>query len=113
VRYACICCRGLEVCRFTVKHALVCSSGQVGVTHAVRLWPALRSLARYMRTQGMPFKRRVSALLVHLLSTPQLFRVDKLPNVQSVRAAVGLLSVCERPHKIAPNCSCGAMWMMI
>ena len=42
----------------------------------------------------MPFKRRVSALLVHLLSTPQLFRVDKLPNVQSVRDAVGLLSLC-------------------
>jgi hypothetical protein len=58
-----------------------------GVVHSVLIFDAI---VRYLRTPGMPMKQRAVALLIMMLKSPQLFAIDKLPDISSIAGVCSL-----------------------
>lgn len=49
------------------------------------------AIVRYLRTPSVPFKPRAVALLAHLLKAPQLFPLDKLPDMATIHSVCSLV----------------------
>lgn len=48
------------------------------------------AIVRYIRTPSLPFKQRAVSLLAHLLKAPQLFPLDKLPDMAVIHSVCNI-----------------------